>query len=266
MYGAMASLLDELDRMSDGPSPVIDWSCPVPFFGDICTARIATVGINPSNREFVDAQGMCLAPGQRRLPTLDSLGRSKWSEVDALQVRQVFDACRSYFSHNPYDNWFRTLDRVLGELPATYYGEAPTACHLDLVPFATATKWGDLTPSERASLMDSSRSAMAELLRDSGISVLILNGMSVVRQFEALSGTVLDSSERQEWSLPRRDGSAVKGIAYSGSIRLLGNVPLGREIRVSGYNHNLQSSFGVTSTAMSAISLWLAEDGERWAA
>ena len=39
---------------SNVDSNVIPWACPIPSFGDFTRARVATLGLNPSNREFVD--------------------------------------------------------------------------------------------------------------------------------------------------------------------------------------------------------------------
>ncbi len=38
-------------------SDTISWASPVPSFGNISRSNIATLGINPSNREFVDENG-----------------------------------------------------------------------------------------------------------------------------------------------------------------------------------------------------------------
>jgi hypothetical protein len=50
----------------------------------------------------------------------------------------------------------------------------------------------------------------------------------------------------------------VRGVAYTGSVDQLGEVDLGRSITIAGYNHNLQSSFGVTKRAVAAIARWIA--------
>ena len=39
---------------------VVEWACPVPFFGRAEFAEIASVGLNPSGREFRDRSGRCL--------------------------------------------------------------------------------------------------------------------------------------------------------------------------------------------------------------
>ncbi len=126
-------------------------------------------------------------------------------------------------------------------------------CHLDLVPFATSEKWAYLPPANRRALVDQGREAMAELIRDSPLEFLILNGRSVVTEFETFAGVRLDAHLRDDWSLPRRDGSQVEGMLYTGQIDRLGSIEFERSVQVIGYNHNLQSSFGVTSTAMRAI-------------
>jgi hypothetical protein len=254
----MASFIDRLDSGRVDGTCVLDWSCPVPFFGDISNARIATVGINPSNREFVDNTGRELQDGERRLPTLRSLGLSRWSDVDAVQLRYILEACRTYFRRNPYDRWFAVLEQLLGETSMSFYGEGvPTACHVDLVPYATANKWGDLPVSEQTLLLNASSDVLGRLLYQSRLAVLILNGQSVVKTLQALTGLQLHATPMTTWALPRGARPPVTGVAYCGTINSIGGVPLSREIAVVGYNHNLQSSFGVTRHVISEIRQWL---------
>jgi hypothetical protein len=222
----------------------------VPFFGTLASARIATVGLNPSNREFVDGEGRELADAQRRLPTLRTLGLRTWSEASSAQVREVFQACSDYFSGNPYDRWFRRLDAVIAATRASYYDA--TACHIDLVPYATLEKWGLLTASERDVLLAASQSAFAQYLRASPVELLVLNGKSVVDAFEALSGTPLDKSEMSDWGLPRGE-TVVRGMQASGAVESIGGVNLERVVTVVGFNHNIQSSYGVTAAVVRAI-------------
>src|ERR1700722_6144743 len=102
MYGAMTALLQMLDTHQCAGLEVIGWGCPVPFFGHLESARLATVGINPSNREFVGPDGSELAGDDRRLPTLGSLGLSSWSQADFVSLRSILQGCRDYFERNPY--------------------------------------------------------------------------------------------------------------------------------------------------------------------
>ena len=250
-----AEYVDYLDYST--PHPVIPWACPVPYFGSALSADVATVGINPSNLEFVDKRGRELDGHDRRLPTLSSLGLSRWGDADSEHLRQIVASCDSYFENKPYVRWFRVLERVLGPAGCTYFGREPSACHLDLFAFATRHKWGSLSPRMRRTLLESTSEAFALLIRTIPAQVLVLNGKSVVQAFESLAQCSLQPVPVKSWDLPRT-GDAVSGFAYVGSIGDMAGIPLGRSIFVAGFNHNLQSSFGVTSMVIEEIGDWLA--------
>lgn len=254
MYSTMTTLIERLENGE--MSQVLDWGCPVPFFGDYSSASVATVGINPSNREFVDVSGAELSDSERRLPTLNSLGRSSWAEVSGEQLVEIVNACRLYFMLNPYDRWFRVLERLFSGT-ATFYGTNPSACHLDLIPYATEGKWGNLPSKDQRALINGSQDALGLILQDSEIRTLILNGASVVREFDRLLDQPLTAEAMEGWALPRSSGPDITGYAYTGTINEIGGVALPEEVRVFGYNHNLQSSFGVTAEVIQEISLWL---------
>lgn len=255
MISVFADRLDALDQHQE--RAVIPWSSPVPYFGQAATATIATVGINPSDQEFADSCGVELEPHLRRLPTLGSLGLDQWGDANSVHLRALVAACDGYFRGRPYDRWFRVLERVLAPIGATYYGVNPTACHVDLVAYATRTKWGALAVPARERLLDSSRESFALLARSTSASVLVLNGRAVVDAFERASLTKLEEIEMPAWDLPR-PGGRVRGLGYLGQVSEIAGVPLGRTVTVAGFNHNLQSSFGVTAAAMAAIGEWLA--------
>jgi len=244
-------MLDDLSSPSCRPE-VLSWAAPVPFFGAIRESTVATVGINPSNREFVDAKGNALGPDDRRLPTLESLAISYWSDATGSHIREVVMSCERYFEGNPYRQWFDVLERMLKVAGYSYYSGA-RACHLDLVAFATRSKWGTLERDAQRAFVSQGRRALAEMIRDSPIQVLVLNGRSVLRVFEEFANAELVASEVPEWTLPRSNGKGVVGLAYSGVITSIAEIELDREVKIFGYNHNLQSSFGVTTEVMRSI-------------
>src|SRR5690606_8657466 len=136
----LVTLLDRLTDETAREAQVIPWGCPVPAFGDPAAARVATLGLNPSNREFVDDEGVELVGAARRFHTLTSLGLSSWDDADADHLDRILVSCRDYFTGNPYDRWFRRLDTVVSATGASFYDPASPACHLDLVPYATVRK------------------------------------------------------------------------------------------------------------------------------
>jgi hypothetical protein len=259
MTPTIASLLRRISDTDLLNASVIPWSCPVPSFGDPQSAVVATLGLNPSNREFVDNEGRELCDGRRRFHTLRSLGLCTWSDATLPHVRKIADACRRYFLGNPYDLWFQRLNYLLGDTPASYYGSNARACHLDLVPYATSRKWMELSLLERRTLLDVSGDALATLLKGSPIRLIILNGRSVVEHFEAVAGATLKVVPVAEWTLPRRSGNGIAGLAYSGTLTNIAGVRLKCPLTVLGFNHNIQSSFGVTKVVIESIRRWIGE-------
>src|SRR5258708_4640933 len=97
------------------------WTCPVPFFGRLGDSTLATLGINPSNREFVDDAGHELDGDSRRFPTLRSLGLRTWADASSLDLTAIVSACGRYFSGNPYSRWFDPLDALVLGAGASFY-------------------------------------------------------------------------------------------------------------------------------------------------
>lgn len=257
MHAALATLIDRLDSPAVSETDVIRWGSPVPSFGDLSTSRVATLGLNPSNREFMDGSGAELRGSSRRFHTLGSLGLDSWADVDARHMRLILESCRTYFLGNPYDRWFKRLDQVVSGANASFYDTSCGACHLDLIPYATERKWTELTSRQRSSLLAVAADTLAVLLRDSPVRILILNGSSVVEKFQEISAIRLDRQQMFGWTLNRQPKPGVIGLAYSGVVDTLSGIRMPHEILVLGYNHNLQSSFGVTNEVILAIRQWV---------
>ena len=256
------TLLDLIKKMATnklGEMDVISWGCPIPSFGNLATAKIATVGLNPSNREFVDETGSELDGPERRFHTLKSLGLNKWKEAQKEHFESIIDYCFNYFSRNPYDGWFKRLDHIISGTSLSYYFPSGYACHLDLIPFATFTKWTNLTSTQRRKLLDISSDYLGMLINHSEIELLVLNGQTVVENMERVSGCSLKKSVMQDWALPRKNSNSVQGFCYEGEIERIGTITLKNPIRVLGYNHNIQSSFGVTKNVQTSIRNWITE-------
>lgn len=262
-------LVDEvmqlLELLSEGKPAelgVIPWASPVLAFGDPVSCQVATLGLNPSNLEFVDRNGQELLTPHHRLESLTTLRANDWNNITTHDARKVWLACKHYFQWNPYDQWFKRLEKLLVGTGASYYTSlGPKACHLDLVPFATSTKWSSLSAANRAQLIKLGAPSLAKTIRASDVRVLILNGSAVVREFNRLAPSEpLKSSAMTSWDL---QNGRVGGVAHIGRVSKLGNFQLDRELLVLGYNHNIQSSFGVTNEAVFRIATWIADNAAR---
>lgn len=259
MLDIVASLVRPLDDTYLRNLRVIPWASPVISFGDASKSKIATLGLNPSNREFVDIAGEELTGPERRFHTLESLNLKSWSEAKETHLQEIIDSCNGYFFGNPYDGWFQALEKLIMGANVSYYGMFSNACHLDLVPYATECKWVDLTSQQRNELLKSGGDALALVLQVSPIEMLVLNGQSVIENLQLVSGITFEKEAIPDWTLPRKDSSGVVGYAYTGKISQISGIDLGREISILGFSHNIQSSYGVTNQVKNSIQSWITD-------
>lgn len=257
MNSLLANLVSKYSKPEVLASEVIPWSCPVPVFGQLGTSYVATLGLNPSNLEFVDRFGNELHGAHRRFETLTSLRLSKWSDAGEMHFQKMWDSLQKYFLNNPYDRWFRKLDLLISETSASYY--LGTACHLDLIPYATSRKWSTLTSLQRDNLLLASGNCLALLLGSSNIKTLILNGASVISHFQALAGISFRKEKMEDWTLRSCGELKISGYSVASKISSLSGMPLSQPIAVIGFNHNIQSSFGVTNEVTTMIRRWIGQ-------
>ena len=223
---------------------VVPGSTPVVAFGDPARARVATLGINPSRNEFLDGQGGLLDGSQRRLATLRSLAAARLDALTDGQVAEVVADCAAYFQRNPYRLWFDPLDQLLGAaLGASYYDG--TACHLDLVQWATDPVWGQLSDerARQALIDDGVPHLRAQLAANPDISVVLCNGRQVIDQ-------VRDArlADLREVGVIRN--GQVTCRLYSGPARV-------GTARWIAWSANLQSSWGVSSELKRELADWV---------
>jgi hypothetical protein len=254
-------------RLGDGQDlGVIPWAAPVLFFGDLFNSSTATLGLNPSNREFLGSNGEMLSESERRLETQSSLGLRSWADTTDKACAAVLGSCSNYFRGRPYDAWFKRMEPILQGVGASYYFSSSAylrpACHLDLVPFATFQKWVALPTRHRRRLLELGSQSLIEVLINSPVEVLILNGRTVAEYFQSLSNQLLSVTKMPRWNLRRSDG-CVDGFAFFLRTTTLANRPLGRTLTVIGFNHNIQSSYGVSNRVVSEIREWAAKVTER---
>ena len=219
-------------------SHVVPCSTPVVAFGNARTATVATLGLNPSSLEFLDRNGLELVGSARRLATHQSLGVSDLANAPASVIAKVVQDCDSYFQHNPYRRWFDQLEQVLQACGASYYDGS--ACHLDLVQWATKPTWGKLQPRELQNrLMDADAEFIRQQLSNENIRLLLVNGRGVIDQLQQKLGATLDEVD------------PIVGLGRNATHLYCGTL-FGR-VSVIAWSTNLQSSFGVTSELRTAI-------------
>lgn len=222
-----------LIEMARRPRPsgclIVDGSTPVVSFGDVTTSRIATLGINPSDREFIE-NGKLLDGDSRRLETLDSLGSKESETLSTVQAQALLDSCFSYFkTGNAYGQWFDILDHVINSgFNASYYDGS--ACHLDLVQWATSTKWASIAKPIQIRLLDEGTQHLQDQLTNEQISHVIVNGRAVWNELT-----------RSKFLTYNEVGCLTYGSQQTKSKLIVGNAGSTKFI---GWTANLQSGFG----------------------
>ncbi len=167
---------------------VVPGSTQVVSFGDPYGAKVATLGLNPSAREFLDEHGRELTGMARRLETLTSLGVTGLEDEDEDAVARVVAACYGYFDGpNPFWEYFGQTEPLLTAAGASY--RDGSACHLDLVQWATEPLWARIRPrSVQARLLREDEEFLRRQLSDTGLDLVLVNGATAVKQVAAIGG------------------------------------------------------------------------------
>lgn len=222
---------ERIRRPTPGDSHVVPGSTPVVSFGNASTATAATLGLNPSRVEFY-RNGHELVGESRRLATHRSLGMSDLAAAPSNVVAQVLDDCNTYFLRNPYRRWFDQLKPILKACGACY--DEGSACHLDLVQWATDQTWGKLRPATlQKRLLAADASFLIHQLQNENIRLLLVNGNAVMRQLQRIADCELEEVD------------AIIGFGHHDTRLFVGRM-LDR-VRVIAWSTNIQSSFGVTT-------------------
>lgn len=240
----MSEIPDYVRSLINTPFPktvgekVIRFATPVVAFGRFRNASIATLGINPSKNEFFDANGKLLTGKCRRLSTTESLGIASCITANDHHINQIIDDCECYFDkdRNAYRTWFNPLDKILQAATGRSYYDG-TACHIDLLPWATDPIWRKLEPEARRGLIDDGREFTTALIDNNQFEILVLNGRSVI---EAFSQRFSKLEIVKAINMINAQGRATKRTCtiYRGAF--------GKRV-VIGWSTNLQSSRGVSN-------------------
>lgn len=205
-------------------------SLPVLFFGDAFSARVATIGLNPSKKEYVDQKGEMLAGRAQRFATLTSLGVSSRSDLSDAQADSAIAWMRDYFNPGKptYKAYFGHLKNLISGMRASFAER--TATHLDLVQESTDPVWRGLGVDERSSL----------LARDLPFLARQLEHLPHLRAV-VCAGATVSRHVRSCVEVEERDCGTVELIRW-----WLGTARLGqRELPIGGWNRPLDQPTGL---------------------
>lgn len=235
-------LIERARRAPSHGCGIVPGTTSVVSFGDPVRPVVATLGINPSSGEFLGRGGKLLTGSKRRLASLDSLGVADHADIDAEVACLIVDDCARYFERRPY-RWFGPLDRVLRDGAGVSYFDG-TACHLDLVQWATWPLWGRLDEPARRRLLGEDEPFLLEQLRQEHYRLVVVNGRTVMRWVQRAG--------LARW---RRVGE-LAGPPRAELYVSDGDGPL-----LLGWSCNLQSQAGAAQHSP-ALAAWVAQQAE----
>ena len=248
----MSEIPDYIERRIRQPIPsglcVVPGSTPVVAFGNARTAKVATIGLNPSSNEFQDRSGQDLVGCFRRLATHRSLGVYDLATASPAIIAKVLNDCNTYFQRNPYRWWFGQLESILQACGASYCDGS--ACHLDLVQWATKPTWNSLDTKAKRRLLDADARFVKEQLSNENIELLLVNGSGVACPLQEMFET-----EFKELCLDEL--GPIPGFGKNRTRLFTGSVL--SEVRVVAWNVNLQSPYGVTPDLKAALAELVAQ-------
>ena len=210
-----------VDRISQKPFSkyVVKGSTPVPFFGNFTGASSYTIGINPSLQEFQSSTGELLGSEEKRLEDFQSLGilTSESSyQILAGHSSLIYLACLNYFDRNPY-HWFNIMDEVVNRVCKSSYFDG-SACHLDLVQWATDPIWSTILrtdPEEATNLSTHDLLFLNQQINwirnyNENLKRFVLSGKTVVNSLSGIFnlkyvGKTQVSGKNKQYSLYRGD-------------------------------------------------------------
>jgi hypothetical protein len=144
------------------------------------------VGINPSSKEFLDNKNNILPQDQKRLVDLDSLNKTNLNQLDEKDAEKIIEGCYNYFKTDNHYKWFDQMEEhVLQPTGYSYFDD--TACHLDLIQWATDPVWSGIKSKEvQNMLLEQDKEFFIHQINKYNFETVFLNGKTVVEQVEKL--------------------------------------------------------------------------------
>lgn len=173
----MITIKDNIIEYTQKPLPVgldiVEQSVPICFFGNIETAKVATIGINPAPNAFSSNSTL---PDRDDFPVRDN---------DYLSIEQattVYNALLTYFNR-PYHSFFKKLETFVAPVLNCHYSDG-TMVHIDIVPWATKSCWTNIQDKKKQALITEYKDLFVKIIVESDIKQFFVNGSSIKNQLQ----------------------------------------------------------------------------------
>ncbi len=187
-------------------------STPVISFGDFTTATLATLGINPSSKEFL-AGDKLRVKGKKRLSDKESLGIGIGDPIREEHAPAIWNGCINYFSPSGHRYaWFKDLDQVLIHTGRSYADGS--TCHIDLVQWATSPAWKEIPKDAQPTLIEQDFNFFKFQVAQENLRTLVVNGRAVYNVISKIEGFNIEIVGKYEYKI---DGKATTSELFEGA-------------------------------------------------
>jgi len=223
---------------------VVERSFPITYFGRLDTAKVVTIGINPSVREFCDQRkpAQILIGSKKRVLDRESIGIADRDIPTTADAVKVVDSYSDYFDTGRHLDWFDKMQKWALEPLGVSYLRGNVA-HLDLVQWATSPVWRQLPAEIKSKLIEADSPFLEDQLRIAKPNLILFNGGTVV------------ATMRESGYFRETETGVIPGAApFKYFIGECGDA------RAIGWSINIQSQHDTGNSAKKALSNWLVEN------
>lgn len=195
----LTNLRQEVERTNPGFAMLNPTGWPIPFFGDIRTARVLTIGVNCSPTEFTPPRWA------------DVASESQWSH----RLLNYF-----HTPGTPWHKWFLPWEASLKLLGCSY--EDRSAAHLDLSPRATNVM-GEAVRSQFCNMVAGDVHWLFEALAFAPCARLVLAAGGMIEPAPnawSTIGAYLEQQAERRGAKVERIADAAHLVANGGSVSL----------------------------------------------
>lgn len=179
-------LLRRIQQPVPTNTPIVPISLPVTSFGNPNTARVATVGINPSSGEFCSPNKKPLPLEKKRFVDREVLGLAPTDIPTPEQALRVLEGNHNYFKTGNAYKWFDAMQEWALNPLGVSYGDG-SAVHLDIVQWATDPVWDKIEhPYNKLDILVNDREFIYDIMRNGEFDLVVLNGATVLNHMAEL--------------------------------------------------------------------------------
>ncbi len=163
---------------------IVEQSVPICFFGNIETAKVATIGINPAKNAF---------SSNPALPDREDFATKDYDFLTIEHAITIYNSLQTYFNR-PYHCFFKKLETFVTPVFNCHYSDG-TMVHIDIVPWATNNNWAKIPQFIKKVFIEEYKEFFVKIINESNIKLFFVNGKTVKNELQRILNLKWKDSE-----------------------------------------------------------------------